>query len=121
MLWLIGKLNLLHFFPDCICPANLQVNCGSDGVTYPNHCQRECEGADFVHEGPCAGDGKIRFFTPFPPFFGQHNIWKEGSFCVHGVEKSTLPHSMVSSQIRVECFNSIADATATLLELGMRV
>ncbi|PFH31799.1 protease inhibitor PI2 [Besnoitia besnoiti] len=41
---------------ECICPLNLVWNCGTDGRTYGNHCERECHKVGLEHEGPCKGD-----------------------------------------------------------------
>jgi hypothetical protein len=39
---------------DCICTAEYDPVCSTDGITYGNFCLAECENADIAFEGSCA-------------------------------------------------------------------
>ncbi|KFG58841.1 Kazal-type serine protease inhibitor domain-containing protein [Toxoplasma gondii RUB] len=44
-----------------MCPPTVLLNCGDNGTTYENHCQRECQGVRLLHEGPCELQDKRRY------------------------------------------------------------
>nr|CEL68170.1 TPA: Kazal-type serine protease inhibitor domain-containing protein [Neospora caninum Liverpool] len=44
-----------------VCPSTVFLNCGENGTTYINHCQRECQGIRLLHEGPCELQGRGRY------------------------------------------------------------
>lgn len=58
-----------HNQPPCVCTANLEPVCGSDGHTYGNKCQMKCAGKDITvaNDGPCSGEEKIVDIPSYQP------------------------------------------------------
>lgn len=59
---------------DCICTAEYDPVCSTDGITYGNFCLAACENADIAYEGSCSEQSMAFPANVGAPFSYTHNL-----------------------------------------------
>lgn len=70
-----AKLAAVFLHNKCHCPRVYRPICARNGLTYFNDCLRQCNGADFVREGPCSAlTAEKQSSLHFQPVCGHNGL-----------------------------------------------